>query len=882
MAGNDEESLRRASELFDRLLDLEDDQRDAEIDRLTETEPTRARLRRLLAAHRKLGPLDRRPMQIDAAPTRIGSWTIAEEIGRGGMAVVYRAQRDIGDTVQIAAVKVLTVGALAGLGRERFVREQSILTRLDHPHIAGLLDAGVLADGTPWLAMVLVEGERIDTWCSARALDARGVVELFLDVCSAVAYAHRSLIVHRDLKPSNILVDADSRARLLDFGIARLIDDDTNVDATATSMRALTPRYAAPEQFSGEPTTTATDVFGLGAVLYMLLSGRPPRDVVGNPEQTFTSPSRAARDNPELPPALRRSRLRELGGDLDTIVMKALASEPERRYVSVEALASDLRAWLGRRPIAARPGSFWYRTSRFVRRNRLAVAAAALAALLIGASVWQIARERDRAEVQASRAVVVRDFLADVFNSAEPSSGTVPSLLDVLDNGSQRAREDLLKTDPLAAADVLTITGDTYLQSSAYDKSSSDLDAARLILMDVQPPPANELARIFHLLGALARVRGETARAIDYLGQAVVWSRRSTAPVEQAIGIEMSLAATQGRAGQLAVAETTLRRLLGEIRQEGLTESALHLDTLNALGTVLALQKRAYPEQADLHEQRLSVSRKLYGADSGHYAYALADSVPTFRKAGQIVRAEAVAREAVTISGRVYDKPHMYAAVANCNLAALFQQEGRLNDAASSYDRSIAIDEAIARTDLHAESCRRERAYVRAAMADFSGARADLTVDREMLERLGKQHSTLWLSNCAIEASILVREQRSGSATELLDRCESEHSPESTVPVDALDIARAEIDVANADWAAAIKRLDVLRERLPASATTRMWLRPWLLSVRASNAVNDVATRNQVVASIAAIEPVPGMANLDVARACLESTAETSACTVMP
>ncbi len=882
MARLDDEIFRRVSELFDGLLDLADDQRDAEIDRLDEPDALKKRLQRLLAAHRNVGPLDREHSNVDAPPARIAGWTIVGEIGRGGMAVVYRAERNIGGTIQAAALKLMTIGALVGLGRERFLREQAILTRLDHPNIAGLLDAGVLADGTPWLAMVLVEGERIDSWCRDNGLDSREIVEVFLSVCSAVAYAHRSLIVHRDLKPSNILVDNDSRARLLDFGIARLIDEDNAADATATAMRAMTPRFAAPEQFGGGPTTTATDVFGLGAVLYMLLAGRPPRDAAADPHQTFTSPSRAVGENPELPAALRQSRRRELGGDLDTIVLKALASEPERRYASVEALAADLRAWLARRPIAARPYSFWYQTRRFVQRNRLTIGAALLATVLVGLSIWQVALERDFSRTQALRAIEVRDFLGSVLSSAEPSAGAVPTLVDVLDSGSQQARKDLLASDPPAAADVLSITGRTYINLSDYEKAGRDLGQARLILTTIQPPPAREFAEIFRSLGSLARLRGETAKAIDYLEQATAWSRRSDAPAADSIKIEVSLAATQARAGQLSVAETTLRRLLHEIGTQRLEGSELHVDALNALGTALALQQRAYPEQAALHEQRLAITRTLYGADTGLYAYALADSVPTFRKAGQIARAEVVAREAVSIADHVYKKPHMYAAVANCNLAALYQHEGRLSDAATTYDRSIAMDEAIGRTDLHAESCRRDRAYVRVARGDFVGARADLKIDQEMLERGGKQRSVQWALNCAIEASMLVREQRSAEASEMLDRCAMKHWPEPAVPVDPFEIARAEIDVSNAAWDKARTRLEALRERLPPTATTRLWLRPWLLSAGVAGATNDEGKRNQLIAAIQSIEAAPGMSSFDVANACLGRNAIIDACRVMP
>ena len=254
-----------------------------------------------------------------------------------------------------------------------------------------------------------------------------------------------------------------------------MIEDSDN-EATATALRALTPRYAAPEQFGSDPTTTLTDVFGLGAVLYALLAGRPPRDSTSNPDETITWPSRAVRDNDQWPLAQRRLRARDLHGDLDTILLKALAPEPNRRFPTVEAMAADLRAWLGHHPISARPASAWYFANRFIRRNRFAVAITILAFLLSAASVWQVVRERDRAEAQALRATEVRDFLANVFASAEPSKGPVPSLVDILDEGSRRAREELLGSDPLAAADVLTITG---IDVSGFKRPGQGRDRSR-------------------------------------------------------------------------------------------------------------------------------------------------------------------------------------------------------------------------------------------------------------------------------------------------------------------------------------------------------------------------------------------------------------------
>ncbi len=881
MPHEETEQLRHADRLFDELLDLDATERGAALERMTDDPELRALLRRMLDSHSGVGILDAAPKSPDESPRQIGQWRIGDELGRGGMAVVYRAERDLGDGAQIAAVKLLTVGAWAAHGSERFLREQAILARLDHPHIAGLLDAGVLEDGTPWLAMALVEGDRIDAWCENRKLDARAIVSLFLDICDAVDHAHRRLIVHRDLKPSNILVDNEGRVRLLDFGIARLLDDG-NDDATATALRALTPRYAAPEQFGADPTTTVTDVFGLGAVLYHLLAGRPPRLQAADLEQTITLPSRAARQNSELPEGLRLARSRELHGDLDTILLKALAEEPERRYASPASMAMDLRAWLTHRPILARPGSIGYRTGRFLRRHRLGASAALLVSALAVVGVWQNVAQRHLAEVQARRAIEVRDFLADVLGSAEPTSGPIPNLLDVLDEGSKRARDTLMRSDPLAAADVLLITGGTYSVSDAKDKAAIDLALAREVMLAARTPPARELAHVLWLQGVNAKQAGGLTESIELFTQSLAWSRRAENNKLQRIEIEKSLAAVQASAGQWDLAESTLRRLLAGIDRDGTRDTQVHLDLLNSLSFVLSLRGVAYSERVDLNDQRLQVTRTLHGADSGWYGYALADSVSTLRRAGLIARAETAARESVKITDAAFSAPHMFSAVATCNLAALLRMQGRMAEALEYYDRNIATDESLARNDLHAESCRRGRASVHTAIGDFAAARKDLESNRSMLDKLGKQQSTLWLTNCGLEASVLVREQNADAATGLLDRCAAEHSPEPASAVDDFDLARAEIDVVNENWDSAETRLSALRERLPPESASRFWLRPWLLSAYAASRIGDEPNRSRLANQIMAIEPIEGMQDLTIAEACLRADATLSNCLVIP
>ncbi|MGB5938714.1 MAG: serine/threonine-protein kinase, partial [Rhodanobacter sp.] len=288
MPASERELWVRADALLDRLLDLAEPERAPTLAAMSLPPELLDRVQRLLRAHARSGALEQPlPWVADGESAgeraaggmvgrAIGGWELQRELGRGGMSVVYLACRGEGAHRQRAALKLLTLGALAGDGLRRFRHEQAILTRLNHPHIAHLHEAGETADGTPYLVIELVEGERIDQWCDARCLSVRERVALVLDVCAALAYAHRNLVVHADLKPSNVLVDGEGHVRVVDFGIGRLLDEEL-IEATQSRARALTPQYAAPEQLAGARATTAADVFGLGALLYRLLCGRPPR-----------------------------------------------------------------------------------------------------------------------------------------------------------------------------------------------------------------------------------------------------------------------------------------------------------------------------------------------------------------------------------------------------------------------------------------------------------------------------------------------------------------------------------------------------------------------------------------------------------------------------
>ena len=441
-------------------------------------------------------------------PERVGPWRLVERVGRGGMGEVWRAERADGAFEQTAAVKLVRPG-LADDVAGRFRAERQILAGLDHANVARLLGGGRADDGRPWLAMEFVEGEPLTAYCDRRRLGINERLALFGTVCDAVAYAHRSLVVHRDLKPSNVLVADDGAVKLLDFGIAKLLDADADEPATRTGRMLLTPEYAAPEQVTGGPITTATDVYALGALLYELLTGRRAVRVNGRgaaaveravleaeptrPSDAVTTsaptggrvpPTRpASSDGPagddETAPlrSTTTERLRRrLRGDLDRIVMKALRKEPDRRYESAAALGADVRRHLDGLPVEARPDTAGYRVGKFVRRHRAGVAAGALALLAVvggaGVAVWQAAEARAaQAEAEAAAAFVL-DLVRspDPWADTEDALGPDATLVDFFDAAVRQSR-DRLAGRPALRADLLHSVAEVFGRLGDHGRS---------------------------------------------------------------------------------------------------------------------------------------------------------------------------------------------------------------------------------------------------------------------------------------------------------------------------------------------------------------------------------------------------------------------------
>jgi len=483
---------------------------------------------------------------------KLGPYRLLREIGRGGMGVVYLAARADEAFEKQVAIKILPGGLDSEDIIKRFRSERQILATLDHPNITRLLDGGATEDGLPYLVMEYIEGEPIDQYCDTRKLNITARLKLFQGVCAAVRYAHHNLVVHRDIKPSNVLITKEGVPRLLDFGIAKLLAPSAvSGDMTITALHPLTPEYASPEQVRGGAITTATDVYSLGVLLYRLLTGRCP---YGGEVSSASAMARAiCEEEPERPSAvvahtnsanrgsaadsvaLAMAAVREgtveklrprLAGDLDNILLMAMRKEPWRRYASADQLSDDISRHLNHLPVAARPDTRRYRLSKFVRRNRAAVASATLLFLTLtgglAATLWQahIARQqRDRARIEQAKAGRIKSFLTDMltysspeYTSSNPARNQDARVSEVLDQAAQRAEAELAD-QPEVLAEVQSTIGGVYRAQGRYEQAETILRAAREKSIWLYGPNSHQTAEVSGKLADALLAKGNVAEA---------------------------------------------------------------------------------------------------------------------------------------------------------------------------------------------------------------------------------------------------------------------------------------------------------------------------------------------------------------------------------
>jgi serine/threonine protein kinase len=543
----DAERWQRLSPLLDTLFELDADARMERLRRLREADPVMADdVESLMALEQgsedfMAEPLVA-PMAGAHAGSEIGPYRLESMLGEGGMGQVWLASRADGLYQRRVALKLLRPGLTDTNLRLRFTRERQILARLAHPHIARLLDAGVSSDGLPYLALEYVEGEPITDYCRNHRTPLEARLRMFQQICDAVSHAHANLIVHRDLKPSNILVTPGGDIRLLDFGIAKLLDNDAPmVEQTRTGVRTFTLHYAAPEQIRGEPVTTMTDVYSLGVVLYELLTDTKPYKLkrqtdaeweeailAADPQRPSQTVLRHAEDAEADTPLLRR-RARQLAGDLDNIVLKTLSKRPEQRYPSVEALALDLERYEAGRPVQARPQSLGYRFNKYVHRHRWALATGATVALVLSMALLIVAWQARQAVAEASRAQAMQDFMVGLFASAGGSAeGQALDLRGLLDAAVERGNRELAR-QPRARAELFGVIARGRIGLGDYREAKALLDRQAMIIANTDSIPLSLLLESLSLRGQVLSQLGDARQCIDLMLPLLAEVRREQA-----------------------------------------------------------------------------------------------------------------------------------------------------------------------------------------------------------------------------------------------------------------------------------------------------------------------------------------------------------------
>jgi len=741
---------RRAHQCFDALLDLDAATRAARLAQWRDEEPALAQVvASLLAADAQSdeGPLDRgidalaptliewlrQPLDpVDAslvAGAVIGPFRLLRLLGRGGMGEVYLAERSNSGFEQQVALKLLKPGMDSRDIVGRFLQERRILARLNHPNIARFLDGGVTADGQPWYAMEYVDGKMLTDHAHAHGLDVRRRVALLAQVCDAVAYAHTQLVVHRDLKPSNILVDANGQPRVLDFGIAKLLDQDEDATATATGSRAMSPAYAAPEQVLGEPIGTPTDVYALGVIGFELLTGELPHQRAGrSPEvlardvsaEVVARPSQSLRragTEPGDATAQQQARTaRELRGDLDTVVLTALQREPARRYATASALADDLRRWLDGRPIAARPDTTRYRVAKFVRRHRGAVLAtfATVLALLtaFGVALWQAREARDQArradheargaEIQAAnardmtlRARRAKDFLMSVFAQEDPlrrdARGPL-TMAEAFEDALARI-DSQMGDDPALQGDLLDDFGEILVNRGAYDRAQPIFERALANAERVRGRDDPAVAETLQNLAVVADWRGRIAEARTHLERAVaiLERHRESEPAALASAYN-SYAALLRNDGKLAEAMRLTRRALALMGGPDGKDPA-RLIAMHNLATML-LDDGQYDEAEALLRKVVAAYEASQGTDAAPLIMVLSALEVAVERRGDLDELRLLTRRRQAIAQKQLPPGHPWHADAQADLGwhlwragETAEGEAQLRAAVTDYDR---------------------------------------------------------------------------------------------------------------------------------------------------------------------------------------------------
>ncbi|HEX7077059.1 MAG TPA: serine/threonine-protein kinase [Candidatus Eisenbacteria bacterium] len=817
----DSDTWRRISDALDELIDLPPEKSAEALDRLHGIDPAlREQIAAILAADREvegyLSSTARQGMMEEAAEgldfglpplsgRMLGPWRLVNQIGRGGMGSVYVGERADGAFEQRVAIKFLGRGVASPELVARFRQERQILARLEHPNIARLVDGGVTEDGLWWFAMEYVEGQPITAWCEGHRLSSRAALELFQQVCRAVQYAHRNLVIHRDLKPGNILVSAAGEVKLLDFGIAKILEPEgggatESRDGTSPGVVtavAMTPNYASPEQIRGEAPTTTTDVYALGVVLYEILTGtRPYRLKTGALDEIRRAvldeepeaPSARLKRAPEGNPAVRAPRA-GAGRDLGNIVLTALQKEPERRYPSVEAMSDDVQRHLEGRAVRASGRTFGYLASKFVRRNRVPVAAVVLVLLALSLGLYTTARERDRAKYEASKATELKEFALNLFRVSAPEVGRGANVTarELLDRGAQRVEREL-KGNPAIQAEMWDLLGSVYRSLDLFPQAIGMYRKSVGARRGLRDQPDSLLSHSILELGSSLNENGDYAEGERLMREALAMDRVRFGDTSRRVALAAGeLAVLLDRMAKTAEAESLCHFV---IRVDSLTVGMNSVETaqdISSLGMLLYYDGR-YNRALPYLRQALAIRERLKGRRHIQTAEGIDQVAMCLTQTGELDSALTLGNEALSIRHQWLAPDHPDIAHSLMNTALTLQDLGRLDEAEKNLRESLAIrlraldpmDPLIAHThnDLAV-------VFYRERMLDSAGVHFDQAL-RVWAHSLPPDHRDVL--TCRNNLGVVYRETgRYADSERLLREVLAER--QRTLPADHMDLA---------------------------------------------------------------------------------------------
>jgi serine/threonine-protein kinase len=636
----------------------------------------------------------------DLIGKQIGKYKLNFLIGVGGMGQVYLADRTDLEAHQQVALKVINAGFLNEIYQKRFDRERKILSKLNHPHITRIYDGGIADSGAPYIVMEFVEGRPIMEYVAENRLSLEKRIELFLDLCSAVAYAHQNFIMHRDLKPGNILVTNHGIVKVIDFGIAKILEDnESDEDLTVMGYIPLTPAYASPEQLRGKPLTVASDIFSLGVILYELVTGAKPYPGSTKSGMALTQRLNHQHDTPRPSSRIiegigpdQKAWQKKVRGDLDNIILKALKEEPSERYKSVDQLAEDIERYQKDYPVIAQPDSIGYRFKKYARRNRSLVSLGLLLVIIliagITATLWQarIAKiERDHAQLEAARAQQITTFVTDLFDSSDPDNtvGKVITSGNMLDQGSQKLAQ--LAGPPALQAEMYRVIGDLYRKQQLFDQAESHLLQSLELFAKVHGPDHLDVGKTKLILGELYAFKQESEKTIEMSTDAArIFAKELGTESMRYVKAVSYIGRGENQLGQydkalesFKAAEAATKNWKNPGEEQLIARASLYNDIATSYNG--KNMRNAYTRYVNLALNEIIEAKGEYNQNVAALYNNLGHS---YYFAEQYDSATFFSEKALHIANRVYDgKPNDRAQFAHCNLAKIYVETGELQKA---------------------------------------------------------------------------------------------------------------------------------------------------------------------------------------------------------